>query len=160
MNSIREVSNPRRKPMMIGYKSCDDNSRQTTTLPHRVFFHSLSKKKEEILVGFHDGSVWIVGSGCEIGGENGRRRGEIARFGVGYKDLWVDGKLAACIPRVTDSSQEHPSLSRRPSGVVYKTANLSEISETDGMPLFFFLSLFLFLFSFFQIPASLSLRLL
>lgn len=68
MNSIREVFNPRRKPMMIGYKSCDDNSRQTTTLPHRVLFHSLSKKKEEILVGFHDGSVWIVGSGCEIGG--------------------------------------------------------------------------------------------
>lgn len=68
MNSIREVSNPWRKPMMIGYKSCDDNSRQTTTLPHRVLFHSLSKKKEEILVGFHDGSIWIVGSGCEIGG--------------------------------------------------------------------------------------------
>lgn len=53
MNSIREVSNPRRKPMMIGYKSCDDNSRQTTTLPHRVrIFHSLSKKKEETLVRF------------------------------------------------------------------------------------------------------------
>lgn len=152
MNSIREVSNPRRKPMMIGYKSCDDNSRQTTTLPHSV--RIFQEKRGNL------GSVWIVGSGCEIGGENGRRRGEIARFGVGYKDLWVDGKLAACIPRVTDSSQEHPSLSRRPSGVVYKTANLSEISETDGMPLFFFLSLFLFLFSFFQIPASLSLRLL
>lgn len=154
MNSIREVSNPRRKPMMIGYKSCDDNSRQITTLPHSV--RIFQEKRGNL------GSVWIVGSycGCEIGGENGRRRGEIARFGVGYKDLWVDGKLAACIPRVTDSSQEHPSLSRRPSGVVYKTANLSEISETDGMPLFFFLSLFLFLFSFFQIPASLSLRLL
>lgn len=156
MNSIREVSNPRRKPMMIGYKSCDDNSRQITILPHRVrIFHFLSKKKEETLVRFGL-SDRVVRSG----GENGRRRGEIARFGVGYKDLWVDGKLAACIPRVTDSSQEHPSLSRRPSGVVYKTANLSEISETDGMPLFFFLSLFLFLFSFFQIPASLSLRLL
>lgn len=152
MNSIREVSNPRRKPMMIGYKSCDDNSRQITTLPHSV--RIFQEKRGNL------GSVWIVGSGCEIGGENGRRRGEIARFGVGYKDLWVDGKLAACIPRVTDSSQEHPSLSRRPSGVVYKTANLSEISETDGMPLFFFLSLFLFLFSFFQIPVSLSLRLL
>lgn len=38
--------------MMIGYKSCDDNSRQTTTLPHRVLFHSLSKKKEETLVRF------------------------------------------------------------------------------------------------------------
>lgn len=152
MNSIREVSNPRRKPMMIGYKSCDDNSRQITTLPHSV--RIFQEKRGNL------GSVWIVGSGCEIGGENGRRRGEIARFGVGYKDLWVDGKLAACIPRVTDSSQEHPSLSRRPSGVVYKTANLSEISETNGMPLFFFLSLFLFLFSFFQIPASLSLRLL
>lgn len=154
MNSIREVSNPRRKPMMIGYKSCDDNSRQTTTLPHRVrIFHSLSKKKEETLVRFGL-SDRVVRS------EGEWRRGEIARFGVGYKDLWVDGKLAACIPRVTDSSQEHPSLSRRPSGVVYKTANLSEISETDGMPLFFFLSLFLFLFSFFQIRASLSLRLL
>lgn len=152
MNSIREVSNSRRKLMMIGYKSCDDNSRQITTLPHSV--RIFQEKRGNL------GSVWIVGSGCEIGGENGRRRGEIARFGVGYKDLWVDGKLAACIPRVTDSSQEHPSLSRRPSGVVYKTANLSEISETDGMPLFFFLSLFLFLFSFFQIPASLSLRLL
>lgn len=59
MNSIREVSNPRRKPMMIGYKSCDDNSRQITTLPHSV--RIFQEKRGNL------GSVWIVGSGCEIG---------------------------------------------------------------------------------------------
>lgn len=46
--------------MMIGYKSCDDNSRQITTLPHSV--RIFQEKRGNL------GSVWIVGSGCEIGG--------------------------------------------------------------------------------------------
>lgn len=69
MNSIREVSNPRRKLMMIGYKSCDDNSRQTTTLPHRVLFHSLSKKKEETLVRFGLSDRVVRSGGRMDGGE-------------------------------------------------------------------------------------------
>lgn len=70
MNSIREVSNPRRKPMMINYKSCGDNSRQITILPHRVrIFHFLSKKKEETLVRFGLSDRVVRSGGRMDGGE-------------------------------------------------------------------------------------------
>lgn len=88
MNSIREVSNPRRKPMMIGYKSCDDNSRQTTTLPHRVLFHSLSKKKEETLVRFGL-SDRVVRSGGRMDGEEERSLVSVSVTKIfGWTESW------------------------------------------------------------------------
>lgn len=106
-----------------------------------LFFHSLSKKKRKVLIDHP-----VCGSLRERGRMDGGEE-RSSRFGVGYEDLRVDGKLAASIPRVTDSSQEHPQFVKTTLRCRLQDGKfVRDKRNKRNASLFFFLSLLLFFF--------------